>query len=83
VTFRSALIPPHARKATSVEAFVPRLHLKGVSSGEMSEILQVLPGPEARGFSVSCVSRPAERWNGEMEQWRRSDRRWAHIRAGI
>ena len=52
----------------------------------MAETLQVLPGPEARGFSASCVSRPAEQWNAEMERWREadlSDRRWAHIRAGV
>ncbi len=80
--FRSAPVPPQVRKAASVEAFVPWLQLKGVSSGEMSEPLQALMGPEARGFSASCVSRPAERWNGEMEQWRREDlsnRRWAYI----
>ncbi len=50
----------------------------------MVETLQALLGPEARGFSASCVSRPAEQWNGEMERWREadlSDRRWACIRA--
>ena len=42
VTFRSALVPPYVRKTRSLEAALPWLYLKGVSTGEMSEALQVL-----------------------------------------
>ena len=35
VTFRSALVPPYIRKTKSLEAAVPWLYLKGVSSGEI------------------------------------------------
>lgn len=34
VTFRSALVPPYVRKSQSVEAALPWLYLKGISSGE-------------------------------------------------
>ena len=37
VTFRSALVPPYVRKTKSLEAALPWLYLKGVSSGEMGE----------------------------------------------
>jgi len=50
VTFRSALIPPYVRKARALEAALPWLYLKGVSSGEMGEALKVLVGPEAQGL---------------------------------
>ena len=50
VTFRSALVPPYIRKTKSMEAAVPWLYLKGVSSGEMGEALKVLVGPQAAGF---------------------------------
>lgn len=36
VIFRSALIPSYVRKTQSLEAALPWLYLKGVSSGEMS-----------------------------------------------
>ena len=47
VTFRSALVPPYVRKTRSLEAALPWLYLKGVSSGEMEAALEVLVGPEA------------------------------------
>ena len=50
VTFRSALVPPYVRKTKSLEAALPWLYLKGVSSGEMDEALKVLVGPEAEGL---------------------------------
>ena len=44
VTFRSWLIPPYVRKTRTLEAFLPWLYLKGISSGEMGEVLGVLLG---------------------------------------
>ena len=41
VTFRSALVPPYVRKTKSMEAALPWLYLKGISSGEMGEALKV------------------------------------------
>jgi hypothetical protein len=46
VTFRSALVPPYVRKTQSLEAALPWLYLKGISSGEMSAALEVLVGPD-------------------------------------
>jgi putative transposase len=71
VTFRSALVPPYVRKTQSLEAAIPWLYLKGVSSGEMSEALSVLVGPEAKGLSASTVSRLKQTWKQEYEQWRK------------
>ena len=57
VTFRSALVPPYVRKTKSLEAALPWLYLKGVSSGEMGAALRVLIGPEAKGLSAGTVSK--------------------------
>jgi transposase-like protein len=57
VTFRSALVPPYIRKTRSLEAALPWLYLKGVSSGEMGAALKVLLGPDAKGLSANTVSR--------------------------
>ena len=45
VSFQSVLVPPYIRKTPSLEAAVPWLYLKGVSSGEMEAALQVLIWP--------------------------------------
>ena len=50
VTFHSALVPPYVRKTKALEAALPWLYLKGVSSGEMGAALEVLVGPEAKGL---------------------------------
>lgn len=55
VTFRSALVPPYVRKTKSLEAALPWLYLKGVSSGEMGVALKVLVRSEAAGLSASTV----------------------------
>lgn len=39
-----------------LEAALPWLYLKGVSSGEMSEALEVLVGPDANGLSARTVA---------------------------
>ena len=69
VTFRSALVPPYVRKTKSLEAALPWLYLKGVSSGEMGEALKVLIGPEAKGLSASTVSRLKQIWGQEYLSW--------------
>ena len=45
VTFRSALVPPYVRTAKSIEAALPWLYLKGISTGEMGAALKMLLGP--------------------------------------
>ena len=52
VTFRSALVPPYVRRTKTLEAALPWLYLKGVSSGEMGAALKVLLGPDATGLSA-------------------------------
>jgi putative transposase len=82
VTFRSALVPPYVRKTKSLEAALPWLYLKGISTGEMSEALAVLVGPEAKGLSAGTVSRLKRVWAEEYESWRDAclDKdRWVYV----
>lgn len=71
VSFRSVLVPPYVRKSRSLEAALPWLYLKGVSSGEMHEALATLVGPEAQGLSASTVSRLKQQWEQEYQAWRK------------
>ena len=70
ITFRSALVPPYVRKTKSLEAALPWLYLKGISTGEMHAALQVLVGPEAAGLSASTVARLKQVWAEEYRDWR-------------
>jgi transposase-like protein len=70
VTFRSALVPPYVRKTRTLEAAMPWLYLKGVSSGEMGAALKVLLGPDAKGLSANTVSRLKQDWAQEYDGWR-------------
>jgi len=81
-TFRSALVPPYIRKTRTLEAALPWLYLKGVSSGEMGSALEVLVGPEAKGLSASTVSRLKQTWAQDYRRWneRRLDQdRWVYL----
>jgi putative transposase len=82
VTFRSALVPPYIRKTKTLEAALPWLYLKGVSSGEMGSALEVLVGSEAKGLSASTVSRLKQTWAQEYRSWneRPLDKdRWVYL----
>jgi transposase-like protein len=82
VTFRSALVPPYVRKTKSLEAALPWLYLKGVSSGEMDAALKVLVGPQALGLSASTLSRLKQVWADEYHNWRkeRLDKdKWVYV----
>jgi transposase-like protein len=82
VSFRSALVPPYVRKSARLEAALPWLYLKGISTGEMAPALEVLVGSEAKGLSASTVSRLKQKWREDYEGWRhrRLDKeRWVYI----
>ena len=70
VTFQSALVPPYVRKTKTLEAALPWLYLKGISTGEMGAALEVLVGPNAKGLSASTVSRLKQTWAQEYRNWR-------------
>lgn len=71
VTFRSALVPPYVRKTRSLEAAIPWLYLKGVSTGEMGDALGALVGKDAKGLSSSTVSRLKKEWGDQYHLWRK------------
>ena len=82
VTFRSALVPPYVRKTRSLEAALPWLYLKGISTGEMGNALEILVGKDAKGMSANTISRLKKEWSAEYDEWtkRRLDRdQWVYI----
>lgn len=73
IRFHSALLPPYIRRSKSLEALLPWLYLKGVSTGDFSEALQALLGPDAPGLSPATLSRLKQGWHDELAQWQQRD----------
>jgi len=71
VRFSSKIVPPYLRKAKSVEELLPWLYLKGISTGDFSEALGALLGPNAEGLSSSTITRLKAGWWEEYEAWRK------------
>lgn len=65
VTFHSALDPPYVRKTASLEAAIPWLYLRGISTGEIQPALEALLVAGAQGLSASTVARPKQIWREE------------------
>ena len=73
VKFNSAVVPPYVRKAQRVEAALPWLYLRGISTGDMQEALSVLLGEEAKGLSPAVVSRLKAQWTEAYTTWTQRD----------
>jgi len=81
-TFRSAILPPYLRKTKSLEDLLPWLYLKGISTGDFSEALAALLGPDAPGVSASTITRLKSVWEQEFATWQRrslADRQYVYL----
>ena len=70
IRFTSSILPPYLRRAKSVEALLPWLYLKGISTGDFGEALAALLGPDAPGLTASTIGRLKAVWWDEYEAWR-------------
>jgi transposase-like protein len=73
IRFTPAILPPYVRRSKSVEALLPLLYLKGISTGDFSEALAALFGKDAVGLSASTIGRLKEAWQDEHAQWQERD----------
>jgi len=71
VKFNSALAPPYVRRSARVAAALPWLYLKGISSGDLGEALEVLVGDGAKGLSPGALGRLKAQWSEEYQGWTR------------
>ena len=69
IRFASQLLPPYVRRSKSIETAIPYLYLKGISSGDFSQVMPVLLGKDAVGFSSDTVLRLRQQWKDELGQW--------------
>jgi len=69
IRFSSSILPPYLRRTKSMEELIPWLYLKGVSTGDFTEALQALLGPDARGLSATTIVRLKRVWQQEWSDW--------------
>ena len=80
--FTSRILPRWARRTRSLDALLPVLYLRGVSTGDFQEALAALLGKKAPNLSPSVVARLKGDWQGEYERWQQRDlsaRRYVYI----
>ena len=67
--FTSKILPPFLRRVPSIDALIPCLYLKGISTGDFAEALESILGPQAKGLSATNIVRLKEGWKQDYEQW--------------
>src|SRR5947209_7776444 len=61
-TFTPAVLPPYLRRTKSLDELIPWLYLKGISTGDFSEALRAILGPDAPNLSATTITRLKEVW---------------------
>jgi putative transposase len=73
IRFTSNILPKWARRSVSLDALLPVLYLKGISTGDFQEALSAIMGPDALNLSPSVVSRLTAGWQTQYDTWIRRD----------
>ncbi len=82
IRFSSAILPKWARRTQSLDALLPVLYLRGVSTGDFQEALAALLGKDAPNLSPSVIARLTQDWQAEYDRWQGRDlsaRRYVYI----
>jgi len=82
IRFTSTILPKWARRTMSLDALLPVLYLRGISTGDFQEALSALLGRDAPNLSPSVIGRLKNEWTSEYERWQQRDlsaRRYVYI----
>jgi len=71
--FTSQILPPYLRRLPSIDALIPALYLKGISTGDFQEALSAILGPQAVGLSAANIVRLKAVWEDEYKEWGQRD----------
>jgi len=69
IRFSSKILPPYLRRTRSINELIPWLYLKGVSTGDFTDALEALLGPDASGLSATNIVRLKASWQQEWTMW--------------
>jgi transposase-like protein len=82
VRFTSTLLPKWARRTRSLDALLPVLYLRGVSTGDFQEALAALLGCDAPNLSPAVIAGLTATWADEYVRWQDRDlsaRRYVYV----
>ncbi len=82
IRFTSSILPKWARRSASLDALLPVLYLRGISTGDFQEALSALLGADAPNLSPSVITRLTAGWKAQYDTWQRRDlsaRRYVYI----
>src|SRR5262245_14306226 len=82
IRFSSAILPLWARRTRRLDALLPVLYLRGISTGDFQEALTALLGKDAPNLSPAVISGLKAQWQGEYERWQKRDlsaRRYVYV----
>jgi transposase-like protein len=82
IRFTSNILPKWARRSVSLDALLPVLYLKGISTGDVQEALAAIMGLDAPNLSPRVISRLTAGWQAHYDTWVRRDlsaRNYAYI----
>ena len=82
IRFTSSILPKWARRTKSLDALLPVLYLRGVSTGDFKEALAALLGKDAPNLSPTVITRLTAEWQAEYEAWQKRDltaRRYVYV----
>jgi len=82
IRFSSAILPKWARRTKSLDALLPVLYLRGVSTGDFQEALAALLGKDAPNLSPAVISRLTAQWQADYDAWQKRDlsaRRYVYV----
>lgn len=77
-SFSSAILKKYKRRAPSIDAAVPELYLRGISTNNFPDALAALLGEKASGLSATNITRLKEVWEKEYQSWQ--TRRFDNVR---
>ena len=73
IRFTSAILPRWARRSKSLDALLPVLYLRGVSTGDFQDALSALLGKDAPNLSPSVIARLKQDWAANYARWQKRD----------
>ena len=82
IRFTSSILPKWARRTKSLDALLPVLYLRGVSTGDFQEVLAALLGKDAPNLSPAVITRLTAEWQADYDAWQKrnlSARRYVYV----
>ena len=62
IRFTSSILPKWARRSPSLDALLPVLYLRGISTGDFQKALSAILGPDAPNLSPGVITRLTAGW---------------------